>query len=176
MIEYPFTREDTIEQRAAIVATARTLVGCPFRLQGIDPATGLDCRGLVLYCYAQHGWVPRCPELTLDRKYRLGDGQKLRAVLQAECDPITLKAAHPADIVLLREAPEHEVPEQEATHCGIMTHIPTHSEPRFLICHASYPQRRVVEHHVPETELWRIQSVWRVKSLGLKSTGAKGAV
>ena len=32
---------------AAIAAAARALVGVPFRLQGRDPALGLDCVGLV---------------------------------------------------------------------------------------------------------------------------------
>lgn len=37
------------EARAArIVAAARALVGVPFRLHGLDPATGVDCVGLVV--------------------------------------------------------------------------------------------------------------------------------
>lgn len=155
-------------KREAIVATARACIGTPFRLQGTDPLTGLDCRGLLLYCYAQRGWIPLQPGITRDRKYRLGDVEKLLRVLQAECDAATLEAAQIGDIVLLRDSPE-----RAATHCGILTGVPTLSEPRFqnshfenshfYICHASYPHRRVVEHHIPRSEMWRIESVWRVK-------------
>jgi peptidoglycan DL-endopeptidase CwlO len=36
------------------------LRGAPYRLGGVDPATGFDCSGLVHYVYQQHGvFVPR---------------------------------------------------------------------------------------------------------------------
>jgi cell wall-associated NlpC family hydrolase len=38
-----------------IAAAARTCLGAPFRLHGRDPATGLDCVGLVLWCCRQGG-------------------------------------------------------------------------------------------------------------------------
>ena len=35
-------------EAAALALAAETLTGCPFRLHGRDPATGLDCLGVVL--------------------------------------------------------------------------------------------------------------------------------
>lgn len=39
----------------ALVEAARALIGCPFRLHGRDPATGLDCVGLVSAALATSG-------------------------------------------------------------------------------------------------------------------------
>ncbi len=36
------------DQRAALAAAAAEMIGVPFRLHGRDPATGLDCIGLVV--------------------------------------------------------------------------------------------------------------------------------
>jgi len=146
--------------RQDIVSTAQACIGVPFRLQASDPAFGLDCRGLLLHCYQAHGWQPLRPDITLDRRYRLGDGAKLRAVLEAECDEIALDAAQIADVVLLRDGPD-----REATHCGILTELPGHPASRCRICHAAYGFRAVVEHHIPTLELWRIAGVWRVKGI-----------
>lgn len=43
------------ELGARAFAQARALVGVPFRPQGRDPATGLDCAGLVWAAYAAAG-------------------------------------------------------------------------------------------------------------------------
>jgi cell wall-associated NlpC family hydrolase len=50
--------------KSAAVQRARSLVGVPFRPQGRDPATGLDCIGLVLCAF-------EIPELGVRRDYRL---------------------------------------------------------------------------------------------------------
>jgi hypothetical protein len=39
----------------ALAEAARALIGCPFRLHGRDPATGLDCVGLVSAALAASG-------------------------------------------------------------------------------------------------------------------------
>lgn len=39
----------------ALARAAQSLVGCPFRLHGRDPATGLDCVGLVAAALAATG-------------------------------------------------------------------------------------------------------------------------
>lgn len=64
-------------RKQANVERARAMVGCKFRPQGRDPATGLDCVGLVLAAFA-------IPPGGLRRDYRLrGDhGDELkRAIL-----------------------------------------------------------------------------------------------
>jgi cell wall-associated NlpC family hydrolase len=40
---------------AAVVRTARSLVGAPYAWGGDSPATGFDCSGLVWYTYHQNG-------------------------------------------------------------------------------------------------------------------------
>jgi hypothetical protein len=46
---------------ARIGKAAMTLVGVPFRLHGRDPATGLDCIGLVAEAMARAGYTPVAP-------------------------------------------------------------------------------------------------------------------
>jgi cell wall-associated NlpC family hydrolase len=45
----------------ALVEAAERLVGAPFRLHGRDPATGLDCVGLVAEALRRCGRVPLVP-------------------------------------------------------------------------------------------------------------------
>jgi len=45
----------------ALAEAARALIGCPFRLHGRDPATGLDCVGLVSAVLAAGGVRPAAP-------------------------------------------------------------------------------------------------------------------
>ncbi|MFP4071939.1 MAG: C40 family peptidase [Desulfovibrionales bacterium] len=47
----------------AIVETARTQIGTPYRWGGASPETGFDCSGLIQWVYAQHGYgLPRMTE------------------------------------------------------------------------------------------------------------------
>jgi hypothetical protein len=46
---------------ARMAAAAESLVGTPFRIHGRDPATGLDCVGLVAQALARCDRVPVCP-------------------------------------------------------------------------------------------------------------------
>ena len=47
---------------AALAEAARALVGCRFRLHGRDPATGLDCLGVLVVALANIGRAPVIPE------------------------------------------------------------------------------------------------------------------
>ncbi|HEX2811407.1 MAG TPA: peptidoglycan endopeptidase [Sphingopyxis sp.] len=46
---------------ACVLAAARGMIGARFRPQGRDPATGLDCVGLVWAAYAAAGYVLPLP-------------------------------------------------------------------------------------------------------------------
>lgn len=46
---------------ALLGKAAMTLVGVPFRLHGRDPASGLDCIGLVAEAMARAGYAPVAP-------------------------------------------------------------------------------------------------------------------
>jgi len=46
---------------APLAAAAAGLVGSPFRLHGRDPATGLDCVGLVVAALSAAGATPHAP-------------------------------------------------------------------------------------------------------------------
>lgn len=85
-----------------IAAAAHALAGAPFRLHGRDPATGLDCVGLVWLALRNAGFPCEAP-----RRYALRNAsiaQHLHFV-----DRAGLLAAHgaaqPGDILLLRCAP-----------------------------------------------------------------------
>ncbi len=44
----------------AVVATARTQIGKPYKYGGASPRTGFDCSGLIVWSFKQHGVaVPR---------------------------------------------------------------------------------------------------------------------
>lgn len=47
--------------RGDLASKALTLVGTPFRLHGRDPATGLDCVGVLAAALAACGTTPRLP-------------------------------------------------------------------------------------------------------------------
>jgi cell wall-associated NlpC family hydrolase len=53
----------------ALSGTALSLRGAPYRVGGIDPATGFDCSGFVRYVYQQHG-VPMPREVR--EQFRVG--------------------------------------------------------------------------------------------------------
>lgn len=60
---------DTDSDGYALSGTALSLRGTPYRLGGIDPATGFDCSGFVRYVYEQHG-VPMPREVR--EQFRIG--------------------------------------------------------------------------------------------------------
>ncbi|HEV2708317.1 MAG TPA: NlpC/P60 family protein [Pyrinomonadaceae bacterium] len=97
--------------RANIVAAARAQIGVPFAHQGSDPATGLDCRGLVEWV-AFLLWQRPIPP----RKYqRIPSGREFREKLTAEMDEIPVAEARDGDVVLIK-LPRHD----EARHAGIL--------------------------------------------------------
>ncbi len=61
-----------MDHRAHIVACARTHVGVHFAHQGRNPATGLDCLGLLIATAKQAGFLlqGRCPSALDDWQHR----------------------------------------------------------------------------------------------------------
>lgn len=99
--------------REDIVREARALIGVPFRHQGFDPATGIDCRGHLL-CLAQSLGH------TLLANYRNNyqrqpDSDEFRAPLTNELDPIELMDVRDGDVLFIR-LPREEKP----THVGVI--------------------------------------------------------
>jgi len=125
----------------AMVAAARGCVGARFRLQGRDPATGLDCLGVVLIALAAGGCVVVAP-----RDYALSGNSlvdRLEAGLRAAgCGPAPCCQA--GDVILFEPAPGQ-------AHLGV-------ASLRGVI-HAHLGVGSVVESPPDPTWLWR--SIWR---------------
>ena len=87
---------------AAVAAAAEALVGTPFRLHGRDPATGLDCVGLVAAAFASIGCRPSVP-----RGYGLRNaGISPWLDLAAVAGLTEVKdGGRPGDVVLVRPGP-----------------------------------------------------------------------
>ena len=66
---------------SAVVATAKTQIGKPYKYGGVSPKTGFDCSGLIVWSYKQHGVaVPRqaqaqasCGKVVKKSQLQLGD-------------------------------------------------------------------------------------------------------
>ncbi len=104
--------------REMIVAEARTMLGAPFRHQGNDPATGLDCRGLLVALARRFGHEPAPHPIHYKRRPKAAE---LLAYLRAEplIEEIEVAELRASDIALLC----HEG-EQEATHVGLIADGP----------------------------------------------------
>ncbi|PIW54931.1 MAG: hypothetical protein COW16_08450 [Sphingomonadales bacterium CG12_big_fil_rev_8_21_14_0_65_65_10] len=111
----------------ALAAAARALVGTPFRPGGRDPATGLDCFGLLHAALVAIGIQPSLPATHRQRKLALPD---LDPWLVAHRLVIAQAPAIAGDVMLLRCGPAQP-------HCAILTLT------GFVHAHAGL--RRVVE-------------------------------
>lgn len=126
-----------------IAAYARACVGTPYRLHGRDPATGLDCAGLVLACLARVGRVVAFPT-----GYRLHTVD-ISGLLELADRTMPGPAALPAeagDVFLVRPGP--------AQH-HLLVALDAAS---FVHAHAAL--RRVVETPFPSP--WPILRHWRL--------------
>lgn len=111
----------------ALADAARTLVGTPFRLGGRDPATGLDCFGVLHAALCATGIEPELPTGYRLRKLALPDLDPwLSANRLTRCTAPSIAG----DVLLLRCGPAQP-------HCAIVTAT------GFVHAHAGL--RRVVE-------------------------------
>ena len=124
-------------------ANALALVGTPFRLHGRDPATGLDCVGVLAAALAACGTTPRLPNGYVLRnrilpelgEYVAGNG------LVPATGPLAT-----GDVVLVRAGP-----------CQVHLLIAAGSE-HFVHAHAGL--RRVICGELPAN--WPILRHWRI--------------
>ncbi|KLE34457.1 NlpC/P60 family protein [Aurantiacibacter luteus] len=88
--------------RRAFAEAAEVLVGTPFRLRGRDPASGIDCIGLVHAALVAIGrQPPALPTYTL----RNCDVAPLLALLPEAGFKATRARLRPGDVVMVRTGP-----------------------------------------------------------------------
>jgi cell wall-associated NlpC family hydrolase len=101
--------------RDDVVAVARLLKGTPFRHQGSDPATGLDCRGVIEFIAFVLAGRPIPP-----RNYqRQPSGVEFLEKMRAEMVEIDPSEAGHGDAVLI-----HFPKDTEARHGGVLARGP----------------------------------------------------
>ena len=123
-----------------VAAAALALVGSRFRLHGRDPATGLDCVGLVAAALAAAGWRGRVPT---GYALRGGEAAGVADLIEGSLSRIDGSPAA-GDIVLVRPGPAQ-------------LHLLVVAGRGFV--HADASLRRVVER--PGTPPWPVAGTWR---------------
>lgn len=128
-----------------IAAEARGMIGAPFRLQGRDPALGLDCIGLALVALERAGHCVAAPD---GYGLRMGEELRARAWLTAAglCEVTDVA---PGDLILVHSGPFQ-------LHLMVATH-----EGGFVHAHAGL--RKVVE--MPGPPPWPVVGFWRVTKI-----------
>ena len=128
---------------AAFAAAAQALAGVPFRLHGRDPATGLDCIGLIVAALAACGRSPALPN-----GYRLSQRTlpDLSGFAAANGFAETREGVRAGDVLLLRVGPAQ-------VHFAIA--LP---HERFVHAHAGLGRVALGEPPLP----WPILRRWRL--------------
>ncbi|MBA4048267.1 MAG: hypothetical protein C0476_06975 [Sphingomonas sp.] len=121
---------------SAAVAAARAAIGARFRLHGRDPATGLDCVGLVALALGEDA-VPSGYAM------RGGDPARIAALIDA-CGLARAQDAQAGDLLLCASGPGQ-------LHLAI--------DSGTGVIHADAVLRRVVERPGPVP--WRVLGRWR---------------
>lgn len=126
-----------------LAQAALTLVGAPFRLHGRDPATGLDCIGVLAAALQGCGTVAILPNAYGLRSLRLPDlGDLANRLGFARSAPLEQRG----DVLFVRV-------------CAVQLHLMIAvGEGEFVHAHAGL--RRVVRSTRPKS--WRIEQCWRL--------------
>ncbi|MBC2778306.1 NlpC/P60 family protein [Parasphingopyxis marina] len=125
-----------------IVGAARGCIGAPFRFQGRDPATGLDCVGLAAHAYRAAGASPVLPQGYALRGQRLPDVSTwIEASGLRRIDAPSVGAGG----LLLLDPGARQL------------HLAIHSGAGFI--HADLGLRRTVE--TPGAPRWPVLAAWR---------------
>ena len=127
---------------AALVDAAARLIGNPFRLHGRDPATGLDCVGLVVVALTATGARPIAPTGYSLRNLSVDQWLHFAAQSGLEPSPGPIRAG---DVLLIT-----------LSHC--QHHLAIAADAANVI-HAHAGLRQVV--HQPLESTWRISAKWR---------------
>jgi len=91
------------DERAAIVAEAKTWIGTPFHHGARIKGAGVDCAQLLLACYGDHG--PLGPVDVGDYPpdwFLHQDRERLLEWIHAFCAPVNSDGLQPGDIALFR--------------------------------------------------------------------------
>lgn len=128
---------------AALARAAEGLTGCPFRLHGRDPATGLDCLGVVLAALTAIG---RRPRFVGDYALRMRSVGALTDNARTLGFTATGGARQLGDVILF-------VPGRHQYHLGIATGGDA-------LIHAHAGLRRVV--CAPQPLEWKAIGHWRL--------------
>jgi cell wall-associated NlpC family hydrolase len=123
----------------AIIDRAQSLVGAPFRPQGRDPATGLDCVGVLLWSFA----IP-ADRVRRDYRMRGAHGPEIEASLSAWFRRTRPDEVRAADVMLFAVSTEQK---HLAVNCGNS------------FVHADASLRRVVE--TPMVGRWPLIATFR---------------
>ncbi|UYY76664.1 peptidoglycan endopeptidase [Sphingomonas sp. R1] len=121
---------------ATVLAAARRAIGVPFRPQGRDPVSGLDCVGLAALALGRTA--------PTGYRLRLGDAAAVSHALRA-AGLVEVAGAVPGDLLLCRSGPGQ-------------LHLAIRSENG--IVHADAVARRVVER--PGAVPWPVLGCWRL--------------
>ncbi|NCP19365.1 MAG: hypothetical protein GW855_09440 [Erythrobacter sp.] len=132
-----------MDRQPALCAAACDLIGTPFRLQGRDPATGLDCVGLVLASLRQVGVQPDLPADYRPRRRTIAIPDSALAAVGLHGATGVRRAG---DILLLRTAP-------------MQAHLAIALSGQDIV-HAHAALRRVVRCPLPED--WAVLAAWRL--------------
>lgn len=116
-------------RRSKILETAEACVGVKYKHQGRNPAIGLDCLGLAIYCAKEAGYTQIPDDRTYNPRVTSHD---LRGTLNSYCRKKPRSCIMPGDLVLLRTGME-----PVARHLGVFTGD--------FVIHATIRHRRVVK-------------------------------
>lgn len=130
---------------ARLAEAAATMVGCPFRLHGRDPETGLDCVGLVFAALAAIGTSPVAPR-----------GYGLRNMTADHWLPFAARSG------LVGAPGPVRVGEVLLIALGHCQHHLVIAAEGAAVIHAHAGLRRVVRQ--PFEPAWRVGAKWRVLS------------
>lgn len=132
-----------MDRPARLAAAASGFIGTPFRLQGRNPACGLDCIGLVLASLAEVGIKVALPADYRARRRSFAiprDALLAAGLVEATGRP------RAGDLLLLQTGP-------------VQAHAAVSLTPGEII-HAHASLKRVVRSPLPDS--WAVLAIWRI--------------